>query len=105
MDKGGQVEKKARNAHLTKERQYKKSQAHLEDFHHHFLIVGHIYGLKYFTVLPSTQFTHQLVVVLIAEKEQKHLAEIKQELTFRHTEHDHTQISPFLRLVLKQLVN
>lgn len=43
-----------------------KYRAHLKDFHHHFLIVGHVDGLKYFTVLPSTQFTHQLIVVLIA---------------------------------------
>lgn len=47
-------------------KQQKKCGAHLEDFHHHFLIVGHVYGLKYFAVLPSTQFTHQLIVVLIA---------------------------------------
>lgn len=49
----------------------KMSGAHFEDFHHHFLIVGHIYGLEYFAVLPSAQFTHQLIVVLIAEKETK----------------------------------
>lgn len=54
--------------------------AHLEDFHHHFLTVGHVYGLKYFTVLPSTKFTYQLIVVLIAEeKEWKHLAAIKED--------------------------
>lgn len=41
---------------------------HLEDFHHHLLIVGHIYSFKYFTVLPSAQFTHQLIVVLITEE-------------------------------------
>lgn len=48
-----------------------QSGAHLEDFYHHFLIVGHVYGLEHFTVLPPTQFTHQLIVVLIAEEEWK----------------------------------
>lgn len=49
----------------------KETTAHLKDFHHHLLIVHHIYGLKDFTVLPSTQLTDQLIVVLITKKEIK----------------------------------
>ena len=41
-------------------------QTHLEDFDYNFFIVAHIDGLKNFTVLPSTQFAHQLIIVLIA---------------------------------------
>lgn len=40
--------------------------AHLEDLDHHLLIVGDVDGLKHFTVLPSAQFTDQLVVFLVA---------------------------------------
>ena len=39
---------------------------HLEDFDYNFFIVAHINGLEYFTVLPSSQFAHQLIIVLIA---------------------------------------
>lgn len=40
--------------------------AHLEDFHHHLLVTGHIDGLEHLAVLPSAQLPNQLVVVLVA---------------------------------------
>lgn len=64
------TEKGAIKAHMKKRlgNRLMLPATHLEDFHHHLLIVGHIYSFKYFAVLPSAQFTHQLIVVLITEE-------------------------------------
>lgn len=40
--------------------------AHLQDLDHHLLIVGDVDCLEHFAVLPSAQFTNQLVVLLVA---------------------------------------
>lgn len=39
---------------------------HLEDFHHHFLVVGDVDGFEDFTVFAPAEFPHELIVVLVA---------------------------------------
>lgn len=39
---------------------------HLQDLHHHLLIVGDVDGLKHFAVLAPAQLPDQLVVLLVA---------------------------------------
>ena len=39
--------------------------AYLQYFDNTFFIIAHVHGLKHFTILPSTQFPHHLVVVLV----------------------------------------
>lgn len=45
------------------------ARAHLEDFHHHLLVVGDVDGFEDLAVLAAAELPHELVVILVAAGE------------------------------------
>lgn len=41
------------------------ANTHLEDLHHHLLVVGDVDGFKDFAVFAAAEFAHQLIIVLV----------------------------------------
>lgn len=55
----------------TRERRPGNVNTHLEDFHHHLLVVGDVDGFKDFAVLAAAEFPHQLIIILVPGGERK----------------------------------
>ena len=54
------------------------SSNHLENFDNHFFVISDIYSFKDFTVLATTELSHDLIIILITKKRNQ----MKMNLTF-----------------------
>lgn len=59
------------NAWSEKRNWTQKADTHLQYFDNRFLIVRYVNSLKYFTILPTAKFSHQLVIILVTVAKQK----------------------------------
>lgn len=48
-----------------REREGEGANTHLEDLHHHLLVVGDVDGFKDLAVLAAAEFPHQLIIILV----------------------------------------